>query len=959
MLKCLFAIILASTTLLAEESSYTKIEDKTIYPILSPTLKDRQVAKIRLQNGVEALLISDPEATQSAAAVCMEAGSWQDPEEYPGMAHFLEHMLFMGTKAYPEEDDFSKYVQDEGGKINAFTASDRTVYMFSVNNSGFIGALDRFSHFFIDPLFNSSSVNRELQAVDQEHSKNVENDHWRAYMVLKETSSVGHPMTKFSTGNADTLGGIPPKALKEWYETHYSADKLHLVVLSALSIEELTELVITDFSAVTKVRSISDPSLEGPILSKKQQGSMIYIQPIKDLKLLSMKWEMPKNLSTVEQKWTEALISYALSEASDTSLLHQLKKEKLVEGISAGSDRFGKEELFFHINIALTDKGVSQLDTIILRTYQALARLKQSGLPLSLFQEMQTIAKMNYQYQSRQEPFRFVMEMGYSLADEPLATFPEKTEVPAEFNPEELLQFLTTLTPETAVYVLLADTEGTGVEMNEKEKWMEVPYTIKQIPSSKIGTWQQATPHAEIALPPSNPFIPKELSLVSDEVSLKKIIPVKIVDTPSVTCYFANDLRYKTPEGSLLLRVFSSGLDGSAKAEVLAALISKRLDDTLASTLFFAGEAGLSGSISSAPFSMVVSVDGFSEKAPNLALELLDSLYKVHCTEEEFSLYKESLLSAYKNGAFELPVSQGMQSLMSVLKSDYSTSLEKEKVLESLSYEEFVVFAKNYLSSAYLEGMIYGNFSKEEIENLGKSIEKTLEPSAPYTQRMAPQVLLLSGTEGPFKLEKATLMQGNGAVLAIELGSASVENTALQKILSDPLHEAFFDTLRTKQQTGYIAQSWPRELEKELVQFFAVQSSSVLPDNLLVRFELFLEDFSKRMQEIIPQERFEGLKQSQIALLKAPLRSMDELNTHLYYLAFRKDADFYWREKVIESIANLSYEEFTERAYALLSKENRRRLASLVRGKEQERPFFYHTIAKDEASSIGTLSSVQ
>ena len=60
---------------------------------------------------LEAYLISDPGVHESAAALAVEAGSWQDPKEYPGMAHFLEHMLFMGTTAYPNESEYMHYIQ--------------------------------------------------------------------------------------------------------------------------------------------------------------------------------------------------------------------------------------------------------------------------------------------------------------------------------------------------------------------------------------------------------------------------------------------------------------------------------------------------------------------------------------------------------------------------------------------------------------------------------------------------------------------------------------------------------------------------------------------------------------------------------------------------------------------------------------------------------------------------------
>ena len=145
-------IILFLLATLNISAQYVEIEDQSELTVLTPSLKNRKTAKIRLANGMNIYLISDPQTDQSAAALAVQAGSWQDPSEYPGMAHFLEHMLFMGTKPYPSENDFSKYISNHAGKQNAYTMPDRTVYMFSVSHNGFEGALDRFSHFFIDPL---------------------------------------------------------------------------------------------------------------------------------------------------------------------------------------------------------------------------------------------------------------------------------------------------------------------------------------------------------------------------------------------------------------------------------------------------------------------------------------------------------------------------------------------------------------------------------------------------------------------------------------------------------------------------------------------------------------------------------------------------------------------------------------------------------------------------------------
>ena len=72
-------------------------------------------------------------------------GHFDDPEEIPGLAHFLEHMLFMGTEKYPDEGDYGNFLKSHGGVYNAYTASELTNYFFQVDSAYFLDTLDRYS----------------------------------------------------------------------------------------------------------------------------------------------------------------------------------------------------------------------------------------------------------------------------------------------------------------------------------------------------------------------------------------------------------------------------------------------------------------------------------------------------------------------------------------------------------------------------------------------------------------------------------------------------------------------------------------------------------------------------------------------------------------------------------------------------------------------------------------------
>ncbi len=65
-----------------------------------------------------------------------------DPSSVPGLAHFLEHMLFMGTEKFPQENAYQLYLSNHGGSSNAYTSQDHTVYYFDVSSDSLNGALE-------------------------------------------------------------------------------------------------------------------------------------------------------------------------------------------------------------------------------------------------------------------------------------------------------------------------------------------------------------------------------------------------------------------------------------------------------------------------------------------------------------------------------------------------------------------------------------------------------------------------------------------------------------------------------------------------------------------------------------------------------------------------------------------------------------------------------------------------
>ena len=136
-----------------------------VQPSQSPN-DDNAYRFITLENQLQVLLISDPETKKAAAALDVMVGSGDNPPGREGLAHFLEHMLFLGTDKYPDAAEYEEYTTEHGGTRNAYTSSEHTNYFFDIDQAFLPEALDRFAQFFIAPRFDAQYVLREKNAVE-------------------------------------------------------------------------------------------------------------------------------------------------------------------------------------------------------------------------------------------------------------------------------------------------------------------------------------------------------------------------------------------------------------------------------------------------------------------------------------------------------------------------------------------------------------------------------------------------------------------------------------------------------------------------------------------------------------------------------------------------------------------------------------------------------------------------
>lgn len=280
----------------------------------------REYRGLTLANGAKVLLVSDPTTDKSAACLCVEVGHMSDPPDIPGLAHFCEHMLFLGTEKYPDENGYSSFLSKNGGSSNAATYPDVslsgfaifwiprllnisplqvTKYYFDVVPEKLDDALDRFSQFFISPLFTESATLREINAVNSEHEKNLATDVWRIRQVNKSLANTEHPYSKFGTGNKETLLDIPKEKsidirseLIQFHKNWYSSNIMNLAILGKESLDELEEMTVKYFSDIEN-KSVEVPRWTDEIYTDDQKAIKLFIVPVKDSRNLTISFQIP------------------------------------------------------------------------------------------------------------------------------------------------------------------------------------------------------------------------------------------------------------------------------------------------------------------------------------------------------------------------------------------------------------------------------------------------------------------------------------------------------------------------------------------------------------------------------------------------------------------------------------------------------------------------------------------
>ncbi|KAJ1887335.1 metalloprotease, partial [Coemansia sp. S17] len=384
-------------------------------PIEKSGNDQRQYRLIRLPNNLTALCVQDLDAKEAAASLSVNVGSNANPAEFPGLAHFLEHMLFLGTEKYPKEGEYQAYLSRNSGSYNAYTYFYETDYFFSVFNDALEGALDRLSQFFISPLFNADCVDRELKAVDSEHKGNLQSDLHRFYHLMSSVSNPKHPYSWFSTGNTETLKGTAEELgldlreeLIKFYHNYYSADIMHLVVVGNHSLDVLSEWVTSKFSDIES-KGNTRPVVDFHPIGKAELGKVIHYKTVREKYELKLQFALPE-LKSVNSAKPFAYINALLGHKEPGSIYSVLRENGWATDISGySSSTFYDGFSTYDISVTATPEGLENYEAVVSVIFGYIKMLVESGPQEWYFKELSLVSKARFAFKDKEDAMSYAL----------------------------------------------------------------------------------------------------------------------------------------------------------------------------------------------------------------------------------------------------------------------------------------------------------------------------------------------------------------------------------------------------------------------------------------------------------------------------------------------------------------------------------------------------------------------
>lgn len=349
---------------------------------------------------------------------------------------------------------------------------------------------------FAEPLFDITFMNKEIDAVNSENEKNLNQDNWREHQIVKTLANPKHPFHRFNTGNNSTLRNVDlmtlNKRLNAFYNRYYVPNNMKLVVLSNQSLDILQAQVSQFFSDIRLDSLQKEESVKYGELRTKEKaykkgdlGKFVWYNKIAALPTLDIIFNLDEIVSSFKTKPMD-YPAYLLKYSGEGSLINYLKLKKLANKLDVGAITSNKNFSQFALSISLTDNGLKNVMSVIDASFKYINLIRSQNVNYDVYNEIQNITRIQFKFMEKNEKYGdYLASLANSMHDYTYREIIYGEFLHSHYNETLIRTFLNQLTPENSLIILGSNQNYPNKDLMEKfftnskikiEKWYQTKY---------------------------------------------------------------------------------------------------------------------------------------------------------------------------------------------------------------------------------------------------------------------------------------------------------------------------------------------------------------------------------------------------------------------------------------------------------------------------------------------------
>ena len=853
-----------------------------------------------------------PGSQNSFVSLSVRAGHFYDPMDCQGLAHLLEHMMFMGSRHLPKPNAVNELLERSGGSINAWTGTEYANYHFQCDSEALTTVLPAFSDMLNKPLIQESSITNEIQAIDAEFQFKRKDDLRRLYQVHKETCNPEHPFSQFSVGNKDVYGRHSVSALqarlRQFHEKYYCGNNMCLCIISPHPDDMMQEVVTQCFGALSTGEMANT---QWPALYQKDQlGIQINIRPLQNARRMIVTFALPGIHNDFRTKPLN-YISHLLGDEGEGSLLAYLKDKHWVTNLIAGSGIEGDDFKDFNVSFQLTQEGLSHQQDILLALFYTLDLIRSSVKETWRYQEKAQLSALAVQYEENPKPMNVACDYAEHLFMYSFEEIPLLRATIDNFDEAIILDALASFSVDNLRVKLIAP----DVNTDRVSEYYAAHYAVEALPAALLGALKDGKPFPDISLPPPNPYLGEEYHLAIPEDGFE--VPQCLNKRDGFSFWFAQDQQFYSPKGDIYLSFDSPGFTASIEAVAAKRIWLGALNDYLQSKYYRAEIAGLHYRIYGHQAGFTLHTRGFTNQQVLLAEQLTDACMAFTPDEECVEKVRAVQIQGLENSLLNKPTNRLFSRLSVLIQRNTHAPVELLNAIKRVTTQGIIHARNDAFSSYYVETLMHGNWSSDEAARFSGRLLKHCPSRAGGPLSRAISRLPTGQT---LYHHVACEHDDAAVVLYLQAPQDSLEDTAMCMLLEQMIAAPFFNTLRTEMQLGYVVGTGYTPHNQHPGIAFYIQSPTHDPASLISAITQFLFqqlnelDFYRYYWPSIQNNLLKQLEERDLSLSMKSQRFWVSLGT--------RDIQFNRNTSLAECISELTFEHIEDYARKLANREH-------------------------------------